>query len=597
MKLLFELSDMIKISRIYRTVLPIEKQRISQVQEIFRQNFSAVADYADKIPQLLDEPVKFGYTTVLLVSETSQGNVNGFSLFMIFPNVKCALLDFIAVKSGKQGSGTGGALYEATREYLKLTDTLGLFCEVLPDDPAVVTNKKELKENQRRLMFYEGYGAYPIVNTEYEMPVDDSPGPHLVYDCLDSGRKLKRSLCRAVFRSILNYKYSHLVTPDYIEQVVESVVDDPVKIREPKYQQAKETVIVNPEMFHVFGMVYSDKHTIHHVNDRGYVERPVRVSTITESLKKSGLFEVVPPKNYSMNYVTAVHDRDFVNYLRDVCEKLDSKRPVYPYVFPIRHPQRKPKDMSVRAGYYCIDTFTPLDKNAYTAAREAINVSLTATDELLKGRPLVYAVCRPPGHHAESRCFGGFCYFNNAAIAANYLSKYGKTALLDIDFHHGNGTQDIFYKRSDVLTVSIHGHPNIAYPYFSGFTDEKGEGDGLGYNLNFPLDENVGEEVYLKVLDKAIIRIRSFDPAFFVVSLGLDIMKGDPTGSFALTAGTMEKIGNRLAAVNSPTLVVQEGGYDLRNLKKGVLNYFNGFAKGMLAHSREDSKKSKRGVK
>ncbi len=573
---------MIKISRIYRTVLPVEKNRISQVQEIFRQNFSAVADYAEKIPDLLNDSIKFGYTTILLVSESSAGEVKGFSLFMIFPSVRVAFLDFMAVRPEMQGSGTGGVLYEATRDYLKMTNCQGLFYEVLPDDPAVVKDKDMLKENQRRLRFYENYGAYPIINTEYETPIGDWPAPYLVYDSLDRKEPLKRSLCRAVFRAILKYKYSDIVTSDYIEQVVESVIDNPVKFREPKYIKNTITPPVNPRLSKVFTIVYSDKHTIHHVHDRGYFEKPVRVSTISKSLLATGLFETVTPKPYPMSHAIAVHDKDFVNYLKAVCEKLSSKTPTYPYVFPIRRPDRKPKDMAVRAGYYCIDTFTPLDKNAYIAAREAINIAMTAADMLLYGYPLAYALCRPPGHHAERRTFGGFCYFNNAAIAANYLSQYGKVAILDIDFHHGNGTQDIFYQRADVLTISLHGHPNIAYPYFSGFADETGEGSGQGFNVNLPLNENAGEEIYLKAINKAVSKIKQFDPVFLVVSTGFDIMKGDPTGSFALTTESMRKVGMLLSGINKPTLVVQEGGYNIRNLKTGSAAFFNAFAKGLL---------------
>ncbi|MBN2843461.1 MAG: hypothetical protein JXM68_10245, partial [Sedimentisphaerales bacterium] len=169
-----------------------------------------------------------------------------------------------------------------------------------------------------------------------------------------------------------------------------------------------------------------------------------------------------------------------------------------------------------------------------------------------------------------------------AAIAANYLSQYGKVATLDIDFHHGNGTQDIFYQRNDVLTISLHGHPNIAYPYFSGFADETGEGPGLGFNVNLPLNENAGEEVYLKAINKAVNKIKQFDPVFLVVSTGFDIMKGDPTGSFALTTESMRKIGILVSGINKPTLVVQEGGYNIRNLKTGSAAFFNAFAKGLL---------------
>ncbi len=571
---------MIRIARVYQTVLPVDKDRIAQVQEIFRQNFSAVSNYADKIPDLLENPIKYGYTTLLLVCEKAPGQVTGFSLFIYFPNMRCAWLDFIAVRRDIRGGGSGGALYEATRDYLKRIDCQGLYLEALPDDPALVTDPAILKENQLRLRFYEGYGVRPIAGTAYETPIDDSPAPHLLYDDLDRGKPLRRNVCRSVMRTILIKKYSHLVTPDYIEKVVESVTDDPVRIREPRY--IKNEVVAPAKRFDrlqkPFIMVCGIGHEVHHVQDRGYVERPARVQAIRSALDKTGLFDAIPPRNFGQEYILAVHDADFVRYLKAVCQKLKPKRPVYPYVFPIRRPERKPHDLAVRAGYYCIDTFTPLDHNAFDAARLAVNVALTASEEIVRGRRVAYALCRPPGHHAENRCFGGFCYFNNAAIAAQLLSRQGKVATLDIDFHHGNGTQDIFYNRNDVLTLSIHGHPNEAYPYFSGFADETGEGPGKGFNHNYCLPDNAGADAYLKTLDKAIIQIRKFAPLFLVVSLGFDIMKGDPTGAFGLNGQTMKTIGQTLASLKMPTLVVQEGGYNLKNLRMGATALFQGFA-------------------
>ncbi len=256
-------------------------------------------------------------------------------------------------------------------------------------------------------------------------------------------------------------------------------------------------------------------HQVHHVHERGYVERPARVGVIRQGLETTHLFDGVGVKHYGQEYIAAVHDADFVNYLKAVCLKLHGKRPVYPYVFPIRRPDRRPKDLAVRAGYYCIDTFTPLDRNAFDAAKAAVDVSLTAAELVVRGRRLAYALCRPPGHHAERRVFGGFCYLNNAAIAAHYLSKHGKVAILDIDFHHGNGAQDIFYRRNDVLTQSIHGHPNYAYPYFSGFADETGEGDGRGFNHNYALPEMRGRLSTLRCWKRPWRRCGSFRPCFW----------------------------------------------------------------------------------
>src|SRR5262249_44033026 len=157
---------------------------------------------------------------------------------------------------------------------------------------------------------------------------------------------------------------------------------------------------------------------------------------------------------------------------------------------------RPPRDLAIRAGYYCIDTFTPLNRNAWPAARRAVDCTLTAAHALVTGTRLAYALVRPPGHHAEHSAFGGFCYLNNAAIAANYLAEHGRIAILDIDYHHGNGQQEIFYRRSDVLTVSIHGHPSFAYPYFTGFPSETGEGEGRRVNLNFALGEHLDGKEY-----------------------------------------------------------------------------------------------------
>jgi acetoin utilization deacetylase AcuC-like enzyme/GNAT superfamily N-acetyltransferase len=551
------------------------------VQEIFRQNFSLVVGYADKIPDMLENPFSYGYSTVLLVSESHLGRVTGFSLLLALPKIRSGLLDFIAVRRDIRGAGTGTMLYDATREYVRQHNLLGIYMEALPDDPAVVQDPAALKENRERLRFYERYGIRPIIGTEYETPIGDSAAPYLLFDGLDRAQPLRRSECRAAVRAILSTKYSHLAKPDYIERVVESIVDDPVRFREPVYFK-KEPVLPGPRfadrLDKIFVMVCSDAHQNHVVNDRGYVERPVRVGAIRDMLLETGLFQLLAPKHFADEHILAVHDSEFFNYLKAVCQKLDSQQPVYPYVFPIRRPDRRPKDLAVCAGYYCIDTFTPLDRNAFDAARAAVNVALTAAEQVLQGKTLAYALCRPPGHHAERRVFGGFCYFNNAAIAGHYLSRFGKVAILDIDFHHGNGTQNIFYERSDVLTLSIHGHPNMAYPYFSGFADETGEKEGKGYNVNYPLAENVGAELYIQTLEKALRRVMQFSPVFLIVGLGFDVMKGDPTGSFALRADWMRRVAEKIALLNLPVLVVQEGGYNLRNLKSGAAAFFTGFA-------------------
>ena len=331
-------------------------------------------------------------------------------------------------------------------------------------------------------------------------------------------------------------------------------------------------------------LVVNDRHDIHHIHERGYVESPVRVRSILAGLEKSGLFQRLPAAEFPERHITAVHDADFVHYIRRACREAPEKQSLYPYVFPIRNKARPPKERSVLAGYYCIDTFTPLNRNAYPAARHGVDCALTAARQLLGGRRLAYALVRPPGHHAERRSFGGFCYFNNNAIAAHYLSRQGKVAILDIDYHHGNGQQDIFYRRSDVLTLSIHGNPTFAYPYFTGFREEIGDGDGEGYNLNLVLAEDTDALRYRRALAEALGRIEEFAPQFLVVALGLDTAKGDPTGTWSLTAKDFEINGRLIGELGLPTLVIQEGGYRSRTLGTNARRFFVGLSASLCAY-------------
>ncbi|MDH3474104.1 MAG: GNAT family N-acetyltransferase, partial [Rhodospirillales bacterium] len=323
------------------------------------------------------------------------------------------------------------------------------------------------------------------------------------------------------------------------------------------------------------------QHSIHHVRDRGYVQAPVRIRSILGELEKSGLFERIEARRFSGRRIREIHEGAMVDYVTRACRATPPHKSIYPYVFPIRNAARPPKEATVRAGYYCIDTFTPLNRSAYLAARRAVDCALTAADLVLEDAPLAYALVRPPGHHAERRAFGGFCYFNNAAIAANYLSAFGKVAVLDIDYHHGNGTQDIFYERDDVLTVSIHGHPSFAYPYFAGFSDETGQGRGAGYNLNIPLAEHITPERHREAVERALRRIARHNPAYLVLSVGFDTAKGDPTGTWSNRAADFEALGRLLGQAGHPTVVVQEGGYRVRTLGINARRFFTGLARGV----------------
>ena len=330
----------------------------------------------------------------------------------------------------------------------------------------------------------------------------------------------------------------------------------------------------------MIALVVNDGHALHHVHDRGYVEAPARIAAILRGVSQTVLFDRLEPRRFPDRTVKEVHDSRFVNYLKRACAVVEPGRSIYPYIIPIRNADRPPRDLSLRAGYYAIDTFTPLNWYAYHAARGAADCALTAARSLHQGYRLAYALVRPPGHHAERRAFGGFCYLNSTAIAAHYLSAQSKVAVLDIDYHHGNGTQEIFYERSDVLTVSIHGHPRFAYPYFTGFADERGRGAGVGYNLNLPLPERVTGDTYRQALARALRRLQRFDPEFLVVALGLDPGKDDPTGSWSLQAKDFEANGRMIGSLQVPTLVVQEGGYRLRSLGANARHFFLGLWEG-----------------
>ncbi len=420
--------------------------------------------------------------------------------------------------------------------------------------------------------------------------------PYLVFDDLGQNIAVPRDRARAIVRAILEREYGHLCGKEYIDKVVESFRDPVIRLREPKYRIKEAPRSPNREIPKdmQIALVINDRHGIHEVRDRGYVEAPVRITTILKEIGNSDLFVKVPPKSFPLSHILAVHDADFVKYLKKVCERVPEGESVYPYVFPIRNAARPPRELAIRAGYYCIDTFTPLNGRAHAAAERAVDSALTAADAILSGRPIAYALVRPPGHHAERRAFGGFCYFNSSAIAAQYLSALGKVAILDIDYHHGNGQQDIFYAREDVLTISIHGHPRFAYPYFSGFADERGQGPGEGFNLNFPLPESIDGPQHREVLRKALRSIAAYQPTFLVVALGLDTAKGDPTGSWRLRANDFEANGALVGALRLPTLVVQEGGYNTRNLGINVRRFFWGLWSAMHENRPAGGPKSNR---
>ena len=581
---------MFRVRRIYDDVLPINRAALAELRKIFDDQFPDAPEGDIKDLALrLRNPFRKRFKTILYVAEQARHKVTGFAIVLHEPEIGFAYLDFIAAGKDVPGRGIGAALYEHIRDEAVSLGVRGLFFECLPDDSDRCADPKIRKLNAARLRFYEQYGARPIVGTAYEKPVPGSDGdnaPHLVWDGLDRGAPLDKKLAREVVRAVLERKYAHLCPPSYVKEVVDSFADDPVRLREPRYVKVPAERPSAGQLARApIALTVNDKHDIHHIRERGYVESPVRIGAITRELAQSGLVETLPVKTYPMKHILAVHDAELVGYLERACANAPEGKSVYPYVFPIRNATRPPRELAVRAGYYCIDTFTPIHKNAFPAAKRAVDCVMTAADAILEGRRLAYALVRPPGHHAERRSFGGFCYFNNAAVAAHHFSAHGRVAIVDVDYHHGNGQEDIFRERADVLTVSIHGDPAFAYPYFTGFADERGTGAGEGFNVNIPLPEVQDGAQYRRALSRALEIVRGFDPAFLVIALGLDAAKGDPTGTWSLGPKDFEENGRMFGALSLPTLVVQEGGYRTRTLGTNARSFLRGLYEGDPARS------------
>ncbi|MEQ8506292.1 MAG: acetylpolyamine amidohydrolase [Rhodospirillales bacterium] len=566
---------MIKFRFIHDASQVTDQRALAQARALFYDAFPGEPEGIDRIARMLEKRAKLDFEPLLLVAESRPGTVSGLAFVFHFPDIHMGYLQYIASDPKTPARGIGGALYEAMREMLAARGAMGMLLDVPPDKPGLVDDPARLPVNKKRIRFYERYGARVVEGTGWETtpnPRNDNYLTLLMFDPLSRARRLPRARARAAVRRILTAQFGYEVGDPFVQGVVNSIKVDPVQLRTPK--SAPPVVPAKPgQRIKPISVVAAKGHEIHHVKARGYVERPIRVRQILKGLEGVPFVEVAR-RHFPNRHVTAVHDPKLVSYLRAVCKRLDDKAIIYPEVFPIRRPEKAPKALEDRAGYFCADTFTPITSMVYKAARQSVDVALTAADLVRGGERFAYALCRPPGHHAERRIFGGFCFFNNSAIAANYLAADGKVALLDIDYHHGNGAQDIFYDRDDVLTLSIHGHPRHAYPNFSGYADERGAGPGLGFNRNWPMSPPCDDDRYLDVLDDALAAVRKFRPQYLVVSLGFDIMKGDPTGSFDITVGGLERIARAIAGAGLPTLIVQEGGYAVRNLRLGAGRFF-----------------------
>jgi acetoin utilization deacetylase AcuC-like enzyme len=250
--------------------------------------------------------------------------------------------------------------------------------------------------------------------------------------------------------------------------------------------------------------------------------------------------------------------------------------PVFPSTFAPRQGQRKPEGVLGQLGYYAFGVGSPILEGTWSAAYWSAQCALAAAACVQMGEPCAYALCRPPGHHAGPDLFGGFCYLNNAAIAARALP--GRAAILDIDYHHGNGTQLVFYDDPRVMFCSLHAHPDDDYPFYWGGADEQGAGPGLGFNRNWPLPQHIDDGHYLAALDEALAVIAGFAPDYLVVCVGFDIAVGDPVGGFDITPDGLQRIGSAIRGLGRPTVLVQEGGYLLERLSVNATAFLTAFA-------------------
>ena len=575
---------MFRIRRVQDAILPINRFAIEQVQQIIRDQFHDMTDAKiNEIPEKLHNPVKFDFMSLLFVCDDRKGNVRGFVLFSAEPNLKFGFLDLIALSNATKGGGVGAALYQRVREECVSLGFDWLFFESMSDQGQDNPDKDVLKSNKKRMRFYEQQGARPVIGTLYQRPrkANAFNAYYLMADDLDTGRQLELSRAKDVVQAILRRKYKKSLAEKLMVEVVNSFTEDPVQLRPWAYiKQRQPHIYPSIPRDKKIELVVTDGHAIHHIKNLDYAEQPVRVSSILEELDKSDLFERIPRKHFSDKHILAVHDRRFVNYFKEVALKIDPENSLFPDVFPIRKNVNQPRNVPSHAGYYCIDIYSPINRNAFLAAREAVDAALTAAASIESGSQFVYALVRPPGHHASYDSFGGYCYLNSTAIAANFLSGYGRVAILDLDYHHGNGQQDIFYRRDDVLTISIHADPTFEYPYFSGYKEETGEGVGEGFNLNIPLKRGIDGPTHLNAIRLAIRKLDKFKPDVLVIALGLDTAQNDPSGSWNLLADDFNANGLILGKLRYPALIVQEGGYDCSVLGKNALAFLTGLWNG-----------------
>ena len=348
-------------------------------------------------------------------------------------------------------------------------------------------------------------------------------------------------------------------------------------------------------------VVYTPDHLAHDVTHETYLgvaipanEVAARAELIRITLEADGGFELIAPGDHGRGPILAVHDEGLVRFVEtawaDVRRQAIDRSFLVADTYPVRAMfegmsdealarLREPLAIGGRTGWYGLDSSNPLVQGTWTAARGAVDVALTAADLVVDGgQKAAYGLCRPPGHHAARAMAGGYCFFNNAAIVAHdIVRRTGEpVAILDVDVHHGNGTQQIFWRRDDVFYASIHADPAHLYPFFLGYADEVGEGPGQGANFNQPLPAGTGDDEYLDALDRALEAIGRTRGSIVVVSLGFDTFGQDPIGTFALTTAVYHEIGRRVANLGRRLVVLQEGGYHRPSLGENARAWLRG---------------------
>ncbi|MTI43927.1 acetoin utilization deacetylase AcuC-like enzyme [Roseibium hamelinense] len=332
---------------------------------------------------------------------------------------------------------------------------------------------------------------------------------------------------------------------------------------------------------------HSPKHEISDGELKPAVEIPSRAEIVLKTVQERGVGDVVSPETFGARPVRRIHAPDYVDFLESFWGHWSGagrKGEAFPFVWPIRslRPDPAPAHIDGLLGRYSMDAGTPIGEHTYSAATASAHTALTAAKLVHEGERSAFGLCRPPGHHAGIDFFGGYCFFNNAAIAAQWLRDHGATrvAILDVDYHHGNGTQAIFYERSDILFLSIHADPTQEYPYFLGHADETGEHAGTGFTRNWPLPIGTTWEKYSEVLDDASRWLLVYRPDYLIVSLGLDCFEHDPISGFRFKSDDFFWLGQRLSYVGVPTVFLMEGGYAVDALGTNCVNVLEGFEGG-----------------